>query len=69
VDSSSCSKVSERWDNPVNEMTLDEYMEELKQVPGKLVGTLLEKLLETEEVQQAKAVYENGCRLTRKFTK
>lgn len=40
-------------------MTLNEYFEELQEVPKRLVGTLLEKLLETEEVQAAKKMFEH----------
>lgn len=41
-------------------MTISEYLEELQQVPKRLAGTLLEKLLETEEVQAAKKIYEHA---------
>ena len=41
-------------------MTINEYIEELAQVPKKLVGTLLEKFLETEEVQKAKKILDHA---------
>ena len=41
-------------------MKIDEYLKELEQVPKRLAGTLLDKFLETEEMQSVMKIIDHA---------